>query len=135
MPMPGSTPDKAEEAKQSLFTYAKTWGESPLPPTVLATLITAQHFRPLQPLPMLFPPILLFSSYLNIQGFKKDSAGLASAWSIAYFLLARRRKQPLTKKFGARGIVRGATLAFCAVNGIAGGWAYWKGTREEKEIV
>ncbi|EGP83070.1 hypothetical protein TI39_contig350g00034 [Zymoseptoria brevis] len=124
MPMPSKAPD-AEEAKQSLFSYAKAWGENPLPPTLLATLITAQHFRPFQTLPMLFPPVLLFSSYLNVQGFKKDSAGMMSAWSLAYFVLARRRHQPLRQKFGVRGVVRGATVGLCAVNALAGGWTYW----------
>lgn len=131
--MPSKAPD-AEGAKQGVFAYAKAWGENPLPPVLLATLITAQHMRPFQTLPMLFPPILLFSSYLNIQGFKKDSAGLMSAWSMAYFVLARRRHYPLAKKFGARGIVRGASLGLCAANAVAGGWAYWRGTREEKEV-
>lgn len=107
--------------------------ENPLPPTLLATLITAQHMRPFQALPMLFPPILLFSSYMNVQGLKKDAAGLASAWSMAYFVLARRRKQPLGKKFGTRGIVRGTTMALCVANAVAGGWAYWRGRREDEE--
>lgn len=85
---------------------------------------------------MLFPPILLFSSYLNVQGFKKDSAGLTSAWSLAYFVLARRRKQPLAKKFGVRGVVRGGTVLMCAVNAVAGGWAYYTGKRgDEKSLV
>lgn len=132
MPMPSKVPD-AEEAKEGVFQYAKAWGENPLPATVLATLITAQHMRPFQTLPMLFPPILLFSSYLNVQGFKKDSAGLTSAWSMAYFVIARRRHQPWSKRFGTRGVVRGATMGLCAVNAVAGGWAYWKGTRDEKE--
>jgi hypothetical protein len=82
---------------------------------------------------MLFPPILLFSSYMNVQGFKKDSAGVMSAWSMAYFVLAQRRKVALTKKFGARGIVRGATMALCVANAVSGGWAYWKGKREDEE--
>ncbi|EME44744.1 hypothetical protein DOTSEDRAFT_72260 [Dothistroma septosporum NZE10] len=133
MPMPSKVPD-AEDAKQGVFQYAKAWGENPLPPVLLATLITAQHMRPFQTLPMLFPPILLFSSYLNVQGFKKDSAGLMSAWSMAYFVLARRRSYPLSKKFGARGLVRGASMGLCAVNAVAGGLAYWRGTREEKEV-
>lgn len=89
--------------------------------------------RPFQFLPMLFPPVLLFSSYLNVQGFKKDSAGVMSAWSMAYFVIAARRRQPFTKRFGVRGVVRGATLGLCVVNGIAGGWAYWRGNRESEE--
>lgn len=67
--------------------------ENPLPPTLLATLITAQHMRPFQPLPMIFPPILLFSSYLNINSYKIDAAGITMAWSGLYLLLASRRKQ------------------------------------------
>ncbi|KAK4496377.1 hypothetical protein PRZ48_012357 [Zasmidium cellare] len=126
MPMPSKAPD-AEDAKKGIFQYAKAWGA-----TLLATLITAQHMRPFQTLPMLFPPILLFSSYLNVQGFQKDAAGLTSAWSMCYFLLASRRKTPIMKRFGTRGVVRGATLGLCAVNAVAGGWAYWRGTREEE---
>jgi hypothetical protein len=79
---------------------------------------------------MLFPPILLFSSYLNVQGYKKDSAGLTSAWSAAYLVLARRRKQELRQRYGVRGMVRGATLGLCAVNVLAGGWVYVFGQRE-----
>jgi hypothetical protein len=67
--------------------------ENSVPPTLLATLITAQHARPFQPLPMLFPPILLFSSYLNLSNYKTDSAGITAAWSGLYALLAIRRSQ------------------------------------------
>jgi hypothetical protein len=67
-----------------------------VPPTLLATLITAQHFRPFQGLPMMFPPVLLFSSYLNLSGYKKDSAGITAAWSGLYALLAMRRKHVST---------------------------------------
>lgn len=81
---------------------------------------------------MLFPPILVFSSYLNVQGFKKDSAGLMSAWSMAYFVLARRRQVKLGQKITVRGATRGVTMGLCAVNALTGGWAYWKGNRDEK---
>ena len=67
--------------------------ENSVPPTLLATLITAQHARPFQPLPMLFPPILLFSSYLNLSDYKTDAAGITAAWSGLYALLAIRRSQ------------------------------------------
>lgn len=67
--------------------------ENSVPPTLLATLITAQHARPFQPLPMLFPPILLFSSYLNLSDYKSDAAGITAAWSGLYALLAMRRSQ------------------------------------------
>lgn len=67
--------------------------EHSVPPTLLATLISAQHMRPFQPLPMTFPVVLLFSSYLNLSGFKSDAAGITAAWSGLYALLALRRKQ------------------------------------------
>ena len=66
--------------------------ENSVPPTLLATLISAQHLKPFQPLPMMFPPILLFSSYLNLSDYKTDSAGITAAWSGLYALLALRRK-------------------------------------------
>jgi hypothetical protein len=67
--------------------------EHSVPPTLLATLITAQHARPFQPMPMLFPPLLLFSSYLNLSGYQSDAAGITAAWSGLYALLAIRRSQ------------------------------------------
>lgn len=42
---------------------------------------------------MLFPPVLLFASYLNLSNYKTDAAGLTAAWSGLYALLAMRRKQ------------------------------------------
>ena len=107
--------------------------ENPLPPTILATLIAAQHLRPFQTLPMLFPPILLFASYLNVQGFQRDSAGIAGAWSAAYLVLARRRKQVIRQKFGVRGALRGATMGLCLVNAVAGGWTYFTSKKREVE--
>ncbi|KAK6431801.1 hypothetical protein LTR95_012034 [Oleoguttula sp. CCFEE 5521] len=130
MPMPGSTPPE-EKAKQGALQYAKAWGENPLPATLLATLISAQHLRPFQTLPMLFPPILLFSSYLNVNGYKTDAAGLTSAWSAAYLVLARRRKQAFGSKFGVRGVTRGATLGLCLANLLGGGVAYAFGEKKE----
>jgi TRAP-type C4-dicarboxylate transport system permease large subunit len=67
--------------------------ENSVPPTLLATLITAQHARPFQAMPMLFPPVLIFSSYLNLSGYKTDAAGITAAWSGLYALLAVRRSQ------------------------------------------
>lgn len=67
--------------------------ENSVPPTLLATLISAQHMRPFQPLPMMFPPVLLFSSYLNLSNHKTDAAGITAAWSGLYALLAMRRTQ------------------------------------------
>lgn len=82
---------------------------------------------------MLFPPILLFSSYLNVNGFKTDSAGLTSAWSAAYLILAGRRKQGFGSKFGARGLVRGATVGLCVANIVGGGLAYAFGKRNKDD--
>lgn len=41
--------------------------------------------------------------------------------------------QKIYSKFGARGIVRGATLGLCAANLVGGGLAYVFGKREEEE--
>ncbi|KAI9716013.1 MAG: hypothetical protein M1812_005647 [Candelaria pacifica] len=128
-------PDKQveEEVKTSAIQYAKKWGESPLPPMVLATLITAQHARPFQTLPMLFPPVLLFSTYLNLSDYAVDSAGLNAAWSTLYLTLARRRKQPFTRKWGARGMIRGATMGVCIANLLGGGLTCAFGRRGKEE--
>ncbi|KAF2086002.1 hypothetical protein K490DRAFT_45600 [Saccharata proteae CBS 121410] len=122
-----------EKVKTSVVHKLRAWGENPLPPTLAATLITAQHMRPFQFLPMMFPPVLLLTSYLNVNGLKKESAGISGAWSGLYLLLARRRKQKLHSKFGARGLVRGGTIALCAANVVGGGLAYVFGRREEEE--
>ena len=103
--------------------------ESSVPPTVLATLITAQALRPPQFLPLIFPPLLLFSTYLNISDYKVEAAGINAAWSGLYMLLARRRKQPLARKFGTRGLIRGATLGMCTANLVCGGLVYAVGKR------
>lgn len=78
---------------------------------------------------MLFPPVLLFTSYLNLQGYKTDAAGISAAWSGLYLLLASRRRQKLAAKASVRGVVRGATLALCAVNLVGGGVAFAFGKR------
>jgi MFS superfamily sulfate permease-like transporter len=87
---------------------------------------------------MLFPPLLLFSTYLNLQGFKIDSAGTTAALSGTYLVLAGRRRMGLMNKFGARGIIRGATMGLCLVNLVGGGLAYGFGSRakedEKKEL-
>jgi MFS superfamily sulfate permease-like transporter len=107
--------------------------ENPVPPTLLASLIFAQHARPFQPLPMLFPPLLLFSTYLNLQGFKIDSAGTTAAFSGTYLLLAGRRRLGFMNKFGARGIIRGATMGLALVNVVGGGLAYTFGSRSKED--
>lgn len=85
---------------------------------------------------MLFPPVFLFSTYVNLQGMKKDSAGISAAWSAAYLILASRRK-PATGfrgKFTARGAVRGVAMGLCAVEVAAGGVAYVFGKREKDAV-
>ena len=152
-------PKKQEEAKQSLIVTAKKWGgrspscisfpvrsidstivylfnlliESPLPPAVLATLVFAQHARPFQTVPMLFPPLLLFSTYLNISGYKIDSAGTTAALSGSYLVLAGRRSQGVWNKFGTRGVLRGTTMGLCLANVIGGGLAYTFGSRSKED--
>lgn len=85
---------------------------------------------------MLFPPVLLLSSYLNLNGYKTDAAGISAAWSGLYLLLASRRKQKVLQKFGTRGILRGATMGLAAVNLAAGGiaWTFGKPGRDDKWI-
>ncbi|KUL83858.1 hypothetical protein ZTR_06589 [Talaromyces verruculosus] len=125
--------DGTEQAKKSVYQIARSWGENPLPPTLLATLITAQHMRPFQLLPMSFVPVLLFTSYTNVNGFKKDSAGISAAWSGLYLLLASRRKQKFMKKWGPRGIIRGTSMGLALANMVAGGLTYALGTKEDDE--
>ena len=94
-----------------------------------ATLIAAQHLQPPQFLPLLFPPVLLLSSYINLTDHKVESAGVTAAWSGLYLLLARRRKHQLRQKWSVRGVVRGTTMGVCAVNLLAGGFVYATGRK------
>jgi hypothetical protein len=126
----GRYDSRLDESNRALI---QTFKENPFPPTLLATLVTAQHMRPFQMVPMLFPPVLLFTSYANVQGYKVDSGGISAAWSGLYLLLAGRRKQPFMKKWGARGIIRGATMGICLANLVGGGLAYTMGKREDEE--
>jgi hypothetical protein len=89
--------------------------------------------RPFQFFPMTFVPVLLFTSYSNLNGFKKDSAGISAAWSGLYLVLASRRKQAFMKKWSARGVVRGTTMGLCLVNMVAGGLTYALGEKEDDE--
>ena len=107
--------------------------ENPVPSALLATLVFAQHARPFQPFPMIFPPLLLFSTYLNLQGFKIDSAGTTAAVSGTYLVIASRRRMGFMNKFGARGILRGATMGLCLVNVVGGGMAYAFGSRSKED--
>ncbi|KAI1175153.1 hypothetical protein F4777DRAFT_551510 [Nemania sp. FL0916] len=124
-----STP---EEPSKSLKSQVEAWGKSSMAPTGLATLITPLHMRPAQPLPLLFVPVLLFSSYANLQGFKIDSAGVTAAASGTYALLALRRRPVggFRGKFSVRGGVRGAAVALGVMNAVAAGWVYATGNRD-----
>ncbi|KAH6674588.1 hypothetical protein B0J14DRAFT_44717 [Halenospora varia] len=129
-----------EDAKRTTISYAMDWGKSPLPPMLLATLVTALHARPFQPLPMLFPPVFLFSTYLNLSEFKTDSAGITAAWSGLYLLLANRRrvsgngiKARLGSRFNVRGMTRGAAMGLAGINLVGCGTVYVFGKREKKD--
>ncbi|KAK4034704.1 hypothetical protein C8A01DRAFT_38807 [Parachaetomium inaequale] len=100
----------------------------------LTTLILALHTRPFQPLPMLLPPLLIFSSYLTLAGFKTDGAGMTAAWSGVYTLLAaRRRPASLRTRFSLRGVVRGTAMGLGAANTVAGFYTYATGDRKREE--
>lgn len=82
---------------------------------------------------MLFPPLLLFSAYLNVLGYKIDSAGTTAALSGAYLVVAgRRRAGAVWNKFGTRGIVRGATMGLALANVVGGGLGYMFGSRSKE---
>jgi hypothetical protein len=88
---------------------------------------------------MIFPPVLLFSTYLNLSNYPVDSAGITAAWSGMYLLLARRRKVAgpnlsarLSRRFGARGLIRGTAMMLAGVNVIGGGITYALGKRSEE---
>ncbi len=89
---------------------------------------------------MLFPPVLLFSTYLNLSSYTIDSAGLTAAWSGLYILLARRRKvaganisSRLGSKFGARGLTRGGAMFLAGANVLGCGVTYAFGRRSAEE--
>ncbi|KAM5343148.1 hypothetical protein ACJ41O_014114 [Fusarium nematophilum] len=118
--------ESAAPAK-SVLGHLHDWGSASLPPSLLATLITALHARP-PSLPLfIFTPPLLFSSYLNLSGYPTGSAGLTAAWSGLYALLALRRRQPLRGRFSIRGVVRGTAIGLGTANCVAGGWVYFNG--------
>ncbi|KAI1195271.1 hypothetical protein F5X97DRAFT_247196 [Nemania serpens] len=125
------------EPPKSVRLRLEAWGNSSLAPTGLATLITPLHVRPAQPLPLLFVPVLLFSSYANLQGFKVDSAGVTAAASGTYALLALRRRQAAgfrAKFLSVRGVVRGSAIALGVANAVAAGWVYATGDREREKL-
>jgi hypothetical protein len=83
---------------------------------------------------MLFPVALLFTSYVNLQDYKVDAAGMNASWSGLYLVLASRRKpEQFVRKFGARGLVRGAAMAVAFANLVGGGLVYATGKREKTD--
>ena len=61
----------------------------------------------------------------------------AAGWLFATVASASRADQnvlqKLYSKFGARGLIRGATLGLCAANLVGGGLAYAFGKRKDEE--
>ena len=100
----------------------------------LLTLIIPLHARPLQALPLLFAPLLAFSSYLTLAGFKIDGAGMTAAWSgICVLLAARRRPASLRSRFSLRGGMRATAMGLGVANTIAGLYVYSTGDRKREE--
>jgi hypothetical protein len=101
----------------------------------LTSLIIALHARPFQALPMLFTPLLIFSSYLTLAGFRIDGAGMTAAWSGMYALLAARRRPASLRSrfFSVRGAVRGSAMGLGAANSVAGLYTYATGDRKREE--
>ncbi|KAK4157675.1 hypothetical protein C8A00DRAFT_39956 [Chaetomidium leptoderma] len=132
---PTDAPTDGLEPPKSVISNLTAWGTSAIPPMTLTTLIIALHARPFQPLPMLFTPLLVFSSYLTLAGFRIDGAGMTAAWSGIYVLLAaRRRPASLRSKFlSLRGGVRGAAMGLGAANTVAGLYTYGTGDRKAEE--
>jgi hypothetical protein len=90
---------------------------------------------------MIFPPILLFSTYLNLSNYAIDSAGITAAWSGLYLLLARRRKVAganfatrMGSTFGARGLTRGTAMMLAGANVVGGGITYALGKRSDRSV-
>lgn len=85
---------------------------------------------------MTFPPVFLASSYLNVQGYKTDAAGLSAAWSALYLVLARRTTSVYSalkpSNWNTGGLRRGATLGMCLAQAVGGGLAYGFGSRSNE---
>jgi hypothetical protein len=113
-----------------------TQTDNSLNPLVLATFTTPQHLRPVRWTGLLFTPTLVFTSYTSMHGYKTDAAGLLLAQSGLYLLLAARRRAAFRQKFfTTRGMVRGVTMALCAVDVAAAGLAYTMGDREQEKAL
>jgi len=120
---------------KSMLATLNGWGSSAIPPSLLATLTIALHSRPRQLLPLLlFTPPLFFATWLNLAGLPTAAAGMTSAWSGLYALMAlRRRNVTGLRRFGMRGMVRGAAVGLGVVNCVAGGWRYATGDFDKDE--
>lgn len=83
---------------------------------------------------MTVPAVLLLSTYLNLNDYATDAAGITAAWSGLYLVLARRRKSAkFTNRFRARGLVRGAAMGVAAINLAACGVTYAFGRNKPEE--
>lgn len=87
----------------------------------------------------LFTPPLFFATWLNLAGMPTAAAGISSAWSGLYALLAMRRDPRAqagfrgASRFGMRGMVRGAAVGLGVLNCVAGGLRYATGDFEKDE--
>jgi hypothetical protein len=101
--------------------------ENSFNPVLLATLIAPQHLRPLRFPGALFPPLLLGDAYVSLAGHKAPAAGFLAGASALYAALALRRPRGATARrrwLSVRGGLRAASVAFCAVDVVAGGLAW-----------
>src|SRR6185437_1941178 len=115
--------DKANKAEENSFN-----------PVLLATLIAPQHLRPLRFPGVLFPPLLLGDAYVSLNDRKAPAAGFLAATSALYMTLALRRPRGVTVRrrwMSVRGGLRAASVAFCAVDVVAGGLAWGMAERED----
>lgn len=127
-----------ENRKKNHVPNASNETASAIPPSLLATLTIALHTRPRRVLPLaLFTPSLFFATWLNLAGMPTAAAGVSSAWSGLYALLALRRDPAASglkgARFGMRGMVRGAAIGLGVVNCVAGGIRYATGDFEKDE--
>jgi hypothetical protein len=97
-------------------------------PALHGIFIWGVHGKPFQWKPMMFVPMLFLSGYMNIVGFKIDSAGLTGAVGGMYALTGLRRRQQ--KWLSVRGVSRMAAIGIGAVNMAACGSVYLTGDRK-----
>jgi hypothetical protein len=106
------------------------------PAFAAATLIGFAHLPPRQFLPLIFPPIFYSSIYLNMTGYKHDSAALTGAYSGLYLLLARRSKYNWAEYGRFQRFCGRLAVPVCLMNVVGGGLVYFteKRTQERDEI-